>query len=70
MADEYKDKFRARCSWVRSNNGIFQAVYEIDPGFEYLMINRRVAHGRPSDNKLYLFEIQPAFPHDTERKEN
>lgn len=67
MSAEYKDRFRARCSWVRGDNGIYQAIYEIDPATEIVMINRRIIHGRPSVDKTYWIEIQPAFPHDAER---
>lgn len=67
MADEYRDRFRAKCSWVRGNNGIYRAQYDIALGMEYVLINRRWVHGQPIEEKTYWIEIQPAFPHDAER---
>lgn len=37
---------------------------------QYVIINRRIEHGRPDENKPYWWTCSPHFPHDTERNEN
>lgn len=70
MADELIFKGNVRCTWVRANNGIIQATFEPEPNhplIEYMTLNLHRDHGIPTRGKLYLFDIQPAFPHDAER---
>ncbi len=66
---ELKFKGNARCVWVEQNNGIIKAIYEPEPhaGMEFIMVNMRTSRGAPDLGKVYLIEIQPAFPHDAER---
>lgn len=70
MSDEFIFKGHARCTWVEPNNGIIKAIYEPEPNHplvEVIQINLHRDHGMPQRGKLYLFDIQPAFPHDAER---
>ena len=70
MTDDLIFKGHARCTWVRANNGIIQATFEPEPNHpsvEVIETNLHRDHGIPQRGKLYLFDIQPAFPHDAER---
>ena len=70
MGDELKFKGTARCIWAEPNNGIMKAIFEPEPNhpdIEYITLNLHKSHGIPERDKLYWFEIQPAFPHDAER---
>lgn len=61
-----KDKFPARCTWVRHNDGIVKAMFEPTTNnkeIEYLLVNLHTSRGWPEEGKVYWIEIQPAFPH-------
>lgn len=61
---EYRDEFTARCTWVRANNGIYRALYEIEAGVQYVLVNRRIDHGHPDELKPYWWTCGPHFPHE------